>query len=282
MKRQVLGRGLSALISEDLRKAPDLLSELEVDSLSANHRQPRTVFSDAALDELARSIKTNGFLQPIVVRRDGRRLEIVAGERRWRAAKLLGMKKIPAILRDLEPQHSLEAALVENLQREDLNPIDEARAYEWLIQDYGLTQEEVAERVGKDRSTVTNILRLLRLPMEVQEYVASGKLSMGHARALLGVAGAVRTRELAERVIAEGLSVRKVEALVRAVEPVVVKKVTKAPTKDVHDRSAEKRLMRRLGTKVTLRRGRRGGKIEVSFHSEEELQRLFDMLVAED
>lgn len=282
MKRQALGRGLSALLSEEYRDSPDVISELEVDALTPNSRQPRSTFDDGSLDELARSIESNGILQPIVVRRDGRKLEIVAGERRWRAAKKLGYKKLPAIVRDLPPQKSLEAALVENLQRENLNPLEEARAFDWLIQDYGLSQEEVATRVGKDRSTVTNTLRLLRLPDEVQGQVAEGRLSMGHARALLALGTADKIRDMANRVVKEGLSVRRVEELCR--EPAENgrgKRKKPRAAKDVHDRAAERRLERALGTKVSIRRGRRGGKIEIAFFTEDDLQRMFELFTGE-
>lgn len=282
MKRQALGRGLSALLSDDYRESPDLVCELEVDALSPNARQPRSVFDEVALDELAKSIQANGLLQPILVRRDGRKLEIVAGERRWRAAKKLGLKKIPAIVRDLPPQKALEAALVENLQRESLNPIEEARAFEWLLQDYGLTQEEVADRVGKDRTTVTNTLRLLRLPDEVQQQLSAGRLTMGHARALLSLTAPDRIKAVAQRVVEEGLSVRRVEELVReSPAPATVAPRKPRASKDVHDRAAERRLEGKLGTKVLIRRQRRGGRIELSFYSEEELQRLFELLVGE-
>jgi len=281
MNRQALGRGLDALISEEYREAPDLVTELDIDEVAPSDRQPRTRFDEQALDELARSIEANGLLQPILVRRAGRRLEIVAGERRWRAAKRLGHKKIPAMLRDMPPQKSLEAALVENLQRENLNPMEEGRAYDWLIQDYGLSQEEVAQRVGKDRTTVTNMLRLLRLPDEVQNLIEEGQLSMGHARALLALGGPDRMRSVAQRVVDEGLSVRRVEALVRNDGPATAPAKRPEPPKDIHDKAAERQLERRLGTKVTIKRSRRGGRIEVSFFSEQELQRLYELLLPE-
>jgi ParB family chromosome partitioning protein len=286
MKRQALGRGLSALLSEDFQEVRDQLMELDVDSLSPNNRQPRSHFDEAALADLARSIQANGILQPIVARRDGQRYEIVAGERRWRAAKSLGLKKIPAVVREFPPQKMLEAALVENLQRENLNAMEEARAYEWLIQDFGLSQEEVATRVGKDRSTITNMLRLLKLPPEVQALVVDGKLGPGHARALLSVGAADKMKELAERVTREGLSVRQVEEMVRVpapgerAAPATAEKAKVA--KDVHDRAAERKLEQRLGTRVVIRRARRGGRIEVAFYSEEELQRLFEILTDAD
>ncbi len=286
MKRQALGRGLSALLSEEFQESRDQLMELDVDSLSPNGRQPRSHFDDAALADLARSIQANGILQPIVARREGQGYEIVAGERRWRAAKSLGLKKIPAVVREFPPQKKLEAALVENLQRENLNAMEEARAYEWLIQDYGLSQEEVASRVGKDRSTVTNMLRLLKLPAEVQSLVVEGKLGPGHARALLSVGAADKMKELAARVTRDGLSVRQVEELVREPAP-AGRSVPGAPekvkvAKDVHDRAAERKLEQRLGTRVVIRRARRGGRIEVAFYSDEELQRLFEILTDAD
>jgi ParB family chromosome partitioning protein len=284
MKRQALGRGLSALLSEEYREAKDVLTDVDIEALSPNVRQPRTRFEEAALDELARSIQANGVLQPILVRRDGHKLEIIAGERRWRAARKAGLKRIPAIVRDLPAQKSLELALIENLQREALNPIEEAKAYEWLIQDYGLSQEEVAVRVGKERSSVTNTIRLLKLPGDVQKLVVESKISMGHARALLALSSEADMRRMAERSMKESLSVRQVEELVRspavpaAGGPGATAGKKSKEAKDVHDRAAERKLEQRLGTRVVIRRSRRGGRIEVAFYSEEELQRLFEVL----
>jgi ParB family chromosome partitioning protein len=284
MKRQALGRGLSALLSEEYQEAAaDVVRELELTAVVPAARQPRSVFEEAALAELAQSIAANGVLQPIVVRRDGQGYEIVAGERRWRAAQRAGLRTIPVVVRDVTPDKALELALIENLQREDLNPLEQARAYEWLIRDYGLSQEDVAVRVGKERSTVTNTLRLLKLPAPVQDLVAAGKLSMGHARALLSLPSEARMCKLAEKVVREGWSVRQVEQAVRLPEPEAAGPVAfkSKASKDVHDRAAERRMEERLGTKVTIQRARRGGRIEVAFYSDEELQRLFELLVGE-
>ena len=290
MKRQALGRGLSALFGDAPRgETPGVsgLMEVEVDSLVPGSFQPREDFADDKLEELAKSIQANGVIQPIVVRHDGQGgLEIVAGERRWRAAKRLGLKTIPAVVKELARDKALEIALIENIQREDLNPLEEARAFELLMREHGLTQEEVAQRVSKDRTSVANTLRLLRLPEDLQGELKAGRLSMGQARALLGVESADRMRALARRVISEGLSVRQVEGLVRGVVrsnstasgSTRMSSKTPSPGKDVHDRAAEKKLSTALATKVEIRRARRGGQVAVHFYSEEELIRVYDLL----
>jgi ParB family chromosome partitioning protein len=233
-------------------------------------------FDEARLDELAASIKINGVIQPIVVRRAGPRYEIVAGERRWRAAQRAGLLKIPVIIRDVPDEKLLEVALIENVQRENLNPIDEALAYRRLTEELGLTQEQVAAAVGKDRASVANYLRLLKLPDAIQALVASETLSMGHARALLALEDPASIEAAARQVVARGLSVRETESLVRRLARPSTSRTEIAS--DVHTRQAEERLRLALGTRVRIVRRGAGGRIEIEFVSEDELQRLYDML----
>src|SRR6266508_36665 len=216
MTRKALGSGLGALLSaEGAGTAIEETNEVPIDLIDPSTVQPRTIFDEAKLDELARSIGSNGIVQPVLLRRKGDRFELIAGERRWRAAQRAGLTKLPALLRDVSDENVLEIALIENIQREDLNPIEEARAYKKLMDTLGLTQEVVAGRVGRDRSYVTNYLRLLRLPEDLQELLQSGRLSTGHARTLLGVEDLHVQRRLARRVIDQGLSVRATEPLVK-------------------------------------------------------------------
>src|SRR5688572_7687060 len=218
MTRKALGRGLGALLSaEGTATATEDANEIPIDLIDPSALQPRMVFDDAKLDELARSISANGVVQPLLVRRKGARYELIAGERRWRAAQLAGLTRIPAVLRNVSDDKVLELALIENIQREDLNPIEEARAYRKLIDTLGLTQETVAERVGRDRSYVTNYLRLLKLPDDLQELLQVGRLSTGHARALLGTDQADIQRRLARKIIEQDLSVRATERLVKQI-----------------------------------------------------------------
>lgn len=280
-KRQALGKGLSSLIPDapEPRVGP---LEVDVDRLTPSALQPRAHLDDARLDELARSIESNGVIQPIVVRRTGDSFQIIAGERRWRAAQKVGLLRVPIVIREVaagQERSLLEMALVENIQREDLNPIDEALAYKRLGEEFHLTQEEIATSVGKDRASVANFVRLLKLPDEVQADVAAGSLSMGHARALLTLADEADQRRLARDVIARHLSVRETESLVKkmvegakpAVEPAV-------KPLDVHTRAAEDRLRVALGTRVRIIRQGARGKVEIDFESEDELIRIFEQL----
>jgi len=275
-KRPALGRGLSALIPDaPPRDAP---LEVDLDLLAPNSRQPRLSFDDGRLEELATSIRANGVIQPILVRRRGRQFEIVAGERRWRAAQRAGLLRVPVIVRDVPDEKLLEVALIENIQRENLNPIDEAQAYRKLTEEMRLTQEQVAASVGKDRASISNYLRLLKLPPQVQAQVAAEALSMGHARALLGLDTASHIEDAAKMVAAKGLSVRETEALVRRLnQPPRAAPAAPAPP-DVHTRQAEERLRLALGTRVRIVRKGGGGRIEVDFVSEDELQRLYEQL----
>ena len=293
-KRPALGRGLDALIGEALGTgAPRPAAapvEVDIDQLSPNPYQPRAHADDARIDELARSIKSSGIIQPIVVRRVGHAYQIIAGERRWRAAQRAGLMKVPVAVRDVpegEKLKLLEWALVENIQREDLNPIQEATAYKRLVEEFDLTQEEIATAMGKDRSTVANLLRLLKLPQEVKDEVSAGRLAMGHARALLALEHEQDQRNLARDVIARGLSVRETEQLVthalakkKLGSGVVAGAGTKgvAPKLDVHTRDAQDRLRLKLGTKVDIVRRGKGGEIRISFNGEEELIRIYEIL----
>ena len=282
-KRPALGRGLSALIPETPER-PAAPMELDLDLLTPNKYQPRGDVEDPKLDELARSISTSGIIQPILVRQIGAgAYEIVAGERRWRAAQRAGLLRIPVVVREVPEDKLLELAVVENIQREDLTPIEEATAYKRLADDYHLTQDEMAAAVGKDRSSIANYVRLLNLPAEVLAGVAARSLSMGHARALLGLPDAAAQRRAAREVVARDLSVRETEALVRKLTGVTggsPRPRTPAPT-DVHTRAAEEKLRFGLGTGVRIVRKGKGGRIEIDFTSEAELQRLYERLTGQ-
>jgi ParB family chromosome partitioning protein len=283
MTRKALGRGLGALLSaEAAAPALETTTDVPTDLIDPSPLQPRSVFDEAKLDELARSISANGVVQPVLLRRRGARFELIAGERRWRAAIRAGLTQIPAVLRNVSDDKVLEIALIENIQREDLNPIEEARAYRKLIETLGLTQESVAERVGRDRSYVTNYLRLLRLPDDIQELVESGRLSTGHARTLLGVEHVDVQRRIARKVLEQDLSVRATEQAVRMIgQPAA--KARKVPTRsaDANVRAAENKLRRHLGTQVRILQvpGATSGKIEIEFYSQPELETIYDRLL---
>ncbi len=278
-KRPALGRGLSALIPDAPASPQSTARALEVDSdlLTPNRFQPRTTMDDGRIEELARSIRSNGIIQPIVVRKADTGYEIIAGERRWRASQRAGLLKVPIVIRDIPDERMLAAALIENLQREDLNPIEEAHAYRRLADEFHLTQEQIAEAVGKDRSSVANMTRLLRLPHEIRENVAAGTIAMGHARALLSLPDEASQLRWGREVVAKQLSVRETEVLVKkALTPAAPRE---APSKDVHTRAAEDRLRFALGTAVRIVRKGKGGRIEVDFTSEDELHRLYEQMV---
>ena len=289
-KRPALGKGLSALIPDAAEAIASQRSSLEVDidQLEPNHYQPRGAMDDARLEDLARSIRANGVIQPIVVHRvksesSGRdRYQIIAGERRWRAAQRAGLSRVPVIVKDVavtDKKRLLEMALIENIQREDLNPMEAAAGYQRLIDEFHLKQDDIATQVGKDRATVANYLRLLKLPEEVRGDVAAGTLSMGHARAIVALDGEADQRRLARDVVARGLSVRETEALVKtALAPARKDPGAAKSTKDVHTRAAEEQLHLALGTPVEIRRTGKRGTIAISFTSEAELQRIYEYL----
>jgi ParB family transcriptional regulator, chromosome partitioning protein len=290
-KRPALGKGLSALIPDaaDALATPRASLDVDVDLLEPNHYQPRGDMNDARLEDLARSIRANGVIQPIVVRRlddamSARpRYQIIAGERRWRAAQRAHLAKVPIIVKDVattDRKRMLELALIENIQREDLNPMEAAAAYQRLVEEFNLTQDDIAAQVGKDRATVANYLRLLKLPAEVRGNVASGALSMGHARALVALPSEADQKRLARDVVAKGLSVRETEALVKkalGTKPGPAEPPA-PPKKDVHTRAAEEQLRITLGTPVEIKRKGKGGTIAIAFTNETELQRLYEFL----
>jgi ParB family chromosome partitioning protein len=279
-KRPALGKGLSALIPE----APEprvSQFDVDIDRISPNALQPRGAMDDGRLGELAQSIKSNGVIQPIVVRRNGDRFEIIAGERRWRAAQKAGLLRVPVVVKEVaagSDRSMLEMALIENIQRENLNPIDEALAYRRLAVEFQLTQEAIADAVGKDRATVANLLRLLRLPEDLRAEVAAGTLSMGHARALLALPADTEQRRVAREVIARTLSVRETESLVKKAAESPAAAPTETPAPDVHTRAAEERLRLTLGTRVRIVRQGTRGRIEIDFASENELIRIYEQL----
>jgi ParB family chromosome partitioning protein len=281
-KKPALGRGLSALLpgKDDVPRGTHP-REAEIERLTPSRFQPRRDFSEAALADLAQSIREQGIVQPIVVAARGDRFEIVAGERRWRAAKLAGLDRVPITVREKASDRDLlEAALVENLQREDLNALEAAEAYARLKEEFKLTQEAIAARVGKDRATVANTLRLLKLSSQVRDRIRSGELSAGHARALLALAATDDQERLAEEIVRRALSVRQTEK--RVLRMTSGDRVTREKRRDPFTRDAEEKLSRRLQTRVRIVRRRRGGRIELAFGSEEELIGLYERLSGRD
>ena len=281
-KRHALGKGLSALIPDAPEPVRTSLVDVDIDRLAPNDFQPRGRMDDARLQELAKSIASNGVIQPIVVRSVGDRFQIIAGERRWRAARLAGLARVPIVVRAVaagQERSLLEMALIENIQRENLNPIEEALAYRRLADEFRMTQEDIAAAVGKDRATVANVLRLLKLPDEVRAEVASGTLSMGHARALLALTDEAAQRRMARDVIARSLSVRETESMVKHTAEAAPSAEAPPPKPvDVHTRAAEDRLRLALGTRVRIVRKGARGRIEIDFGSEEELIRIYEQL----
>jgi ParB family transcriptional regulator, chromosome partitioning protein len=285
MNRRPLGRGLSALISTDQQSAAsDEIREIELDLIRPGSQQPRTNFDQAKLDELAQSIRSTGIIQPLLVRPKGGLFELVAGERRWRAAQLAGLARIPAIVRDIPDERLLEMALVENIQRQELNPIEEALAYKRLIESLGLTQEEVAQRVGRDRTFVTNYLRVLKLPTDIQKLIETDKLSFGHARTLLAINDPMVQRRLAHKIAKYKWSVRETEQRVKNLtNPPEPKASKSAHHTDPNVRAAEAKLRRALATQVRIQPARSGtpGRIEIEYYSLEDLDRIYRVLLGE-
>lgn len=286
--RKALGKGLSALLpTRAAAAAPSPVAasptKIPLDAIEPNRAQPRTAFRPAQLAELAASIQAHGIIQPLIVRRSGDRYELIAGERRWRAARMAGLTEVPVIVQDIADGNLLEVALIENIQREDLNAMETAIAFNRLAKEFGLSHEEIARRTGKDRTTITNFVRLLKLPEEVQLMLAEHRLSMGHARALLGLPTEELQRQVAEKAASQGLSVRNVEQLVqKLVEPRERKEEPEAETVDPNVKAAIEELERALGTRVRiLEKGKDRGRIEIEYYSADDLDRIYQRIVGE-
>ncbi|HZO41085.1 MAG TPA: ParB/RepB/Spo0J family partition protein [Methylomirabilota bacterium] len=277
-----LGRGLGALLASEPSESESLV-DVAIDQIEVNPNQPRKVFDFTALDELAASIKASGVIQPIIVRKIGGSYQLIAGERRWRAARQAGLDRIPALVRDATDAQSLELALVENLLREDLNPIEAAQAYQKLLADFDWTQEELAQRIGKDRTSIANCLRLLRLPEEIQADLRNGRLTMGHARAILALPTVSEQLRLREEILTHDWSVRTTEDSIRAKESLAEARglaPRKGRRRSVELAALEEALQRGLMTRVRIIGNERKGKIEVSYATADELERLADLLGA--
>jgi ParB family chromosome partitioning protein len=280
MKRAALGRGLGALIPGGSAAERRSVMTIGIEEIRPSPGQPRRHFDEVHLAELAESIGSRGVLLPLLVRKDGDGYLLIAGERRWRAAQKAGLRELPVIVRDVTEPEAFELALIENIQREDLNAVEEAEAYERLIEHHGLTQEELAQRVGKDRSTIANAIRLLRLPDSIKEAVASGELSMGHARALLGLTDEGDLRKAAEKVMREDLSVRQVEELVQRLKGKRAQK-SRGDEGTTQLRHLAERLQRKLGAKVDLRDRGGSGALEIRYASHAELDRIVSAILGE-
>ena len=288
MSRKALGKGIEALIPsfEDVitesapGKTRDTVAWLPVDQIEPNKDQPRRHFDEEKLDELAASIKEHGVIQPVVVRKKGAFYELIVGERRWRASRKIKLEKIPAIIREAAADESLQLAIIENIHREDLNPIEEARAYDRLTKEFGMSQETVAKKVGKDRASVANYIRLLRLSPAAQKDVITGRLSMGHARALLGLSSEKDILQLRKQIVDKGLSVRQVEALVRQInkKPDLVNN-GKIAKNDIFIKDLERQVQDGLGTKVEIVPGKKGGKVVIAYYNNEDLGRVCDLII---
>jgi ParB family chromosome partitioning protein len=278
--RQKLGKGLSVLIRQNISEIHEKkieLLDLDLSSITPNRFQPRVEFKPKELEELARSIQMNGVIQPVMVRQKGeRQYELVAGERRFRASQMAGLKKIPAYIRNISDREMLEYALIENIQRADLNPLEEARAYERLIKEFGMTQEEIAKQVGKERSSVANSIRLLELPKEIRDFISDGKISVGHAKILMTIPSKEEQLLLAHEIIDKGITVRQSDILAKKI---VHPKHTSSRRKDAVWVDLEDRLIRSLGTKVSIEAGRKGGKIMIEYYSPDDLERLVEIML---
>jgi ParB family chromosome partitioning protein len=278
--RRALGKGLTALLPTRIEPpaGPSVPSRIGIDEIDPNPVQPRRIFEPERLQELANSIHAMGVIQPIVVRPSGSRYQLVAGERRWRAAKLAGLETIPAVIKEIPDDRLLEITLVENIQREDLNPIETAFAFDRLARELNLSHEQIGERTGKDRSTITNLLRLLQLPPDLQTLVANRRLSQGHARCLLGIPVELQ-REVAEKVVAQGLSVRQVESLTQRMTETRKPKSPKEVTLDPNVKAAIEELERVLSTKVRIvEKSNNSGRIEIEYYSPDDLDRIYNAI----
>ena len=283
MNRKVLGRGLSALMGDEDNSGKEALLDIDLDLIEPNANQPRTNFTEAKLNELAQSIRINGVVQPIIVRKKGAKYEIVAGERRWRASQKAGLLKIPAVVKEIKDEKLLELALIENIQRQELNAIEEAKAYKNLVETVGLTQEMIAERVGKNRTVITTFLRLLKLPDDIQNLVVEEKISAGHARAILMAENIDLQRELAQKIITLSLSVRETEKAAKKNQRNNQTTDTKVANRkvDPNIKAAETKLRRHLGTQIQIIPDGKGtgGKIEIEYYGESDLTRIYDLLM---
>ena len=286
MTRQALGKGLSALLKDREATAEAELRELDIDLLEPNPFQPRQIFADSKIEELSQSIRTHGFVQPLIVRKELDRYQIVAGERRWRAAQRLGLLRVPALVKTVSNEKMLEVSLIENIQREKLNAIEVGTAYKRLMDECHLTQEQIAERVGKDRTTVANTIRLLKLPQKIQDALAQDKITSGHARALINLDNEALQLQLLENILSKNLSVRKVERLVRELSDGGTRKIKKAQTDDggkalfytPNLRDVEDKLRVTFGTKVKCIQRKDGtGEIVLEYYSRDEFERLIEL-----
>lgn len=281
MKKKALGKGLKAFIPEEYGiLKEDSYADLDIEKLKPNLLQPRLTFSRESIQELARSIKESGILQPIIAVPEGDYYRIIIGERRWRAAQIIGLKKIPVLIRTMPKEKQLEASLIENLHREDLNPLEIAQAYQKLVQELSYTQEELAEKVGKDRTSVTNYLRLLKLPKEIQDYLVEAKITMGHARALLSLENSERQVSIARQIVQKNLSVRDVERVTQ--ESKIKSPPREAQPVDADLMALQEEFLKILGTKVSISGTRNKGVIKVHYYSMEDLDRIYEHIKGEE
>ena len=279
MERRALGKGIDALIPDHESEKHNRMQNVHPDQIQANPFQPREEFEQEGMDELVKSIKEKGILQPILVRRKGDAFELIAGERRWRASKLLNLNEIPIIIKDVEDQDSLEISLIENIQRRDFNAIEEAKAYSYLLEKFNLTQEEVADILGKARATISNALRLLKLPLEIQDEIKKGRISFAHGRTLLEIDDPLDQRKLAEEIISRALSVRELENIVKIRRPRSAKRRMVNPLAiDPMVAVTEEELQQSLGTKVRVIRRKKRGHINIEFYSMQDLDRIAQLI----
>jgi ParB family chromosome partitioning protein len=277
MERKALGKGISALIPEKESGREDKIIYVQTDQIKPNPFQPREDFDSQSLEELTRSIKEKGVIQPILVRRQGDKYELIAGERRLRASKMLGITEIPVIIKDVEDRDSLELSLIENIQRQGLNPIEEAHAYQYLIDKFQVTQEKISEVLGRARVSVTNTLRLLNLPQEVQQELKKGRISFAHGRALLEIEDVNQQRRLTQEVISKGLSVRELENLIKMHRPKGIKRRMGQSQREPYLAVLEEELQHILATKVRISKRKRRGHILIEFYSPEDLERVLNI-----
>ncbi|MCX7951217.1 MAG: ParB/RepB/Spo0J family partition protein [Clostridiales bacterium] len=276
-KKSALGKGLGALIPDKEEvQVNEGIKEVDINEISPNEEQPRKSFDLEKIEQLAQSIKEHGIIQPILVKREGEYYRIIAGERRWRAARLAGLKKVPIIEKELSDKETMEISLIENIQREDLNPIEEALAYKKLINEFGLTQEELSKRVGKSRPAITNSMRLLTLDNRVIDMILNQDITEGHGKIIAGIDDKDLQYEVAIKVVNDGLNVRQTEKLIQSLGNKKTEK-QKTESKDIYIKDIEERLKSVLGTKVSINKGRKKGKIEIEYYSDDDLQRIIDL-----